>query len=72
MRLVSATGSTVRNAVCAARRVLGVSLKESRIVAQAEHGDNLHRVQLGNGDVVEVLVTKGSASATILDENFRA
>jgi hypothetical protein len=70
MRLVSATGNTVRNAVCAARRALRVTLEDSPVIMQANHGDGLHRVQLGNGDVVEVTTGKGKASATIIDDDF--
>lgn len=71
MRLVSATGNTVRNAVCAARRALGVTLEDSPVIVQADHGDGLYRVQLGNGDVVEVTTAKGiTANAVVLDEDF--
>lgn len=69
--LVSAVGGNVRNAVCAARRELKLSFKEAPVVRQDDHGDNLYRVQLATGDVVEVTCKRHArAEATILDRNF--
>lgn len=53
-RTVSATGSTVRNAVAEAKRLLGNSKLYAAIVNPSGDGENLYRVTLNSGDVVEV------------------
>lgn len=61
MRIVSVVGHNVRNAVAEARRALNVKLKDSREKTRSSE-DNLHRITLTNGDVVEVTVVKGAKS----------
>lgn len=53
-RTVSASGNNVRNAVAAAKRLLGNS--KLRISSSTDHGDGLHRVVLTSSDVIEVTV----------------
>jgi hypothetical protein len=61
VKLFSATGHTVRNAVRAAKDLLG--RPELRIASDVDHGDGLHRVTLTSGDVVEVTVRRGACSS---------
>jgi hypothetical protein len=63
MRIVSATGATILNALAEARRVLGVPLAGHRAVSHAPTEDGLHRIVLESGDVVEVTVVHGAKSA---------
>lgn len=58
MRTVSAVGNNVRNCVAEARRILGLTFKDAPEVIRANDGDNLYRVTLATGDVVEVTVIR--------------
>lgn len=54
--IISATGSTVRNALAEARRVAGLTLADSREKIRSGGEDGLYRCHLEGGHIVEVAV----------------
>lgn len=56
--VISARGNNIRNCLAEARRVAGLSLRDSRLEDCAAHGDGLYRAYLVGGTVVEIEVAQ--------------
>ena len=63
MAIIEATGANVRNAVAAARRLAGIKHEDSQEVLRSGGEDNLYRVHLKNGQIVEVTVKSRARSS---------
>lgn len=55
-----ATGANIRNILAAVRRANNLSLEDTREVTRSGGEDQLYRVHLANGDIVECTVVRHS------------
>lgn len=64
---VYATGATVRDALAAARRLLGIALQASRETIRSGGEDGCWRCHLASGHIIEVATgSRRRASAVLL------
>lgn len=69
--IISATGSTVRNALAEARRVASLSLAAYPEVLRNEGDDNCYRCHLAGGVIVEVTVASRTRASAHVYETCR-